>query len=152
EGEPELLAGAVPLLRGGRPAADEQRAGAAVRQLPPPRAADQRAQGGVAGVGVTGLGADHRRGGDAAAARPGQGLDGRRPGQLGGAAGHVGGAPTTADRTSALPPRPGRLLAAAGSQTPPAEFADVVFLRARGVGGTGCRGASWTRGPLNVKR
>jgi hypothetical protein len=53
QGQPELLAGAVLLLRGGGPAAHQQRLGAVVRQLPAPRAAGERAEGGLAGVGLT---------------------------------------------------------------------------------------------------
>src|SRR5262249_21659927 len=46
-GDAELLAGAVPVLRRRRVAADGQRPGAVLRVVPLPRAAVQRAEGGL---------------------------------------------------------------------------------------------------------
>src|SRR5262249_50154246 len=54
EGDAQLLAGTVPLLGGGGPAADQQRPGAVVRQLSLPREASQRSQGSITQSGVRG--------------------------------------------------------------------------------------------------
>ena len=55
EGDAELLAGLVSMLRRGRPAADEQRPGAHLRQPSLPRTSIQWSAAGVAGSGRDGL-------------------------------------------------------------------------------------------------
>src|SRR5436190_13298843 len=64
QGDEELRAGAVPPLRPRRAARDEQRAGAAVRQPPLPRAEGERAEGGVADGGGARAGAPGGGAGD----------------------------------------------------------------------------------------
>ena len=68
EGDPELLAGLVSVLRRGGPAEDEQRPGAHFRQPSLPRASVQWSAAGLAGSGRDGLGAGDLGLGDAAPA------------------------------------------------------------------------------------
>src|SRR3954452_5557438 len=110
EGDAELLAGPVPLLRRARSAADGQRPGAAVRLASVSRAAVERAEGGVAGAGGAGVGAAAGDAGDAVARRQqGRGPGAVGPERLAGCARRSGAAPGGAGAGPAVPPRPGRL-------------------------------------------
>ena len=110
EGDAELLAGAVPLLRRGGPAADGQRPGAAVRVASVPRAAVERPEGGVAGAGGARVGAAAGGGGDAAAGGgAGRGPGAVGPGGLARAACRIGASSGGAGAGPAVPPRPGRV-------------------------------------------
>ena len=104
EGDAELLAGAVPLLRRGGSAADEQRPGAVLRLVSLPRAALQRPEGGLPGDGGAGLGAAGGGGRDAVAADRGGGLGPRGPGGLAIAPGDVGAATGGTDAGPPVPP------------------------------------------------
>ena len=69
EGDAELLAGTVLVLRVGGRAADQQRPGTPVRQPSLSRASGERSPAGVAGAGGAGFGAGGVGAGDAAATR-----------------------------------------------------------------------------------
>ncbi len=92
EGDPELLAGLVSVLRRGGPAEDEQRPGAHLRQPSLPRASVQRSASGLAGSGRDGLGVGHLGLGDAAPAGGRLGVASGLCGGLARAASGVGGA------------------------------------------------------------
>ena len=92
EGDPELLAGLVSVLRRGGPAEDEQRPGAHLRQPSLPRASVQWSASGLAGSGRDGLGAGDLGLGDAAPAGGRLGVASGLCGGLARAASEVGGA------------------------------------------------------------
>ena len=100
EGDPELLAGLVSVLRRSGPAEDEQRPGAHLRQPSLPRASVQRSAAVLAGSGRDGLGAGDLGLGDAAPAGGRLGVASGLRGGLARAASGVGGAAEAA----ALPP------------------------------------------------
>jgi hypothetical protein len=104
EGDPELLAGLVSVLRRGGLAADEQRFGAHLRQPSLPRASGQRSASGPAGFGCDGLGAGHLGMGDAAAAGGRLGVAAGLCGGLVGVASGVGAAARVAAPAAAIPP------------------------------------------------
>src|SRR5215468_8669559 len=105
EGEQELRARSVPLLRCGRSAADQQRPGASVRQLSLPRAAGQRSEGSLAGSG----GARQRTaggvGGDAAAGSQRGGVGSPGPAGVATVASTTGAAAGVPPPPTPLPPR-----------------------------------------------
>ena len=104
EGDPELLAGLVSVLRHGGPAEDEQRPGAHLRQPSLPRASVQWSASGLAGSGRDGLGAGDLGLGDAAPAGGRLGVASGLCGGLARAASEVGGAARGAAEAAALPP------------------------------------------------
>src|SRR5262249_5262559 len=123
EGDAQLLAGTVPLLGGGGPAADQQRPGAVVRQLSLPREASQWSQGSVTQPGVTRSGTAVGRGGDAAAPVQRGGVSRGRSGPAGGVASAVASPPASACQSPPLPPGSAGLPAAIGGATAPVNFA-----------------------------
>ena len=104
EGDPELLAGLVSVLRRGGPAEDEQRPGAHLRQPSLPRASVQRSASGLAGSGRDGLGAGDLGLGDAAPAGGRLGVASGLCGGLARAASGVGSAARGAAEAAAIPP------------------------------------------------
>ena len=104
EGDQELLAGLVPVLRVGGPAADEQRSGAHLRQPSLPRASGQWPASCLAGLGGDGLGAGDLGSGDAAAAGGRLGLAAGLCGALAGVACGVGATARVAAQAATLPP------------------------------------------------
>ncbi len=106
-------AGAVPLLRVGGRAPDEQRPGATIRQLSVSRAAVERAEAGVAGSGGAGVGGSGVGAADAAGAGAGVigGVD--RPGAVAGVTRGIGTPPGGAAEAAAVPQRSCRLPGAA---------------------------------------
>src|SRR5206468_5770835 len=125
ESDPEILAGPVRVLRHGRPAADEQRPGATLREPPVPRAAGHGSQGGVARPGAAGLGPTGSRDGNPAAGgdRVGPGRGGSGPVEE--TAGRVRRAAAAAGGPAPVSPRSGGLPPGLGGQAQPARLAAV---------------------------
>jgi hypothetical protein len=106
EGDAERLGRAVPRLRRGGAAADEQRPGAVLRVVPVPRTAVQRAEGGVPGDGRAGRGTAGVGGRDPAAADRRRGPGAVGPEGLAGPAPLTGAQAGGAGAGSPLPSRP----------------------------------------------
>ena len=124
EGDPQLPARPVPRLRRRRPAAHRQRARAAVRVVPPPRAAGDRPQGQRLGDRAARPGAAPRRSGHPAAP-PGRRRSGRRRSGALARGARQPRAPSARPRAAgAVPPRSRCLPQPARTAPPPASFAD----------------------------
>ena len=104
EGEQELLAGLVPVLRVRGSAADEQRPGARLRQPSLSRASCQRSASGLARIGGDGLGAADLESGDAAAAGGRLGIAAGLCAAMARAASGIGSAARVATKAAPLPP------------------------------------------------
>ena len=104
EGDQELLAGLVRVLRVVGPAADEQRSGARLRQPSLSRAPCQWSASGLARIGGDGLGAGDLESGDAAAPGGRLGLAAGLCAALARAASGIGSAARVATKAAPLPP------------------------------------------------
>src|SRR5262249_24977918 len=139
EGQRQLRAGAVPLLRRGRPAADQQRPGAAVWETPLSRAAGQRSEGGVAGSGGARRRAVGIGGADTAGGRQGRRVGSAGRGGVAGVASGTGAPPTHPGPGPPFPTQPPGLPPRTGGEDSSVTFAVLEKNRARPVNDSAAR-------------
>src|SRR5207248_3573440 len=123
QGDTELLARTVPLLRRRWPAPHQQRPGTVLRPASLSRQTLPWLQGSVPGTGPTRGSTPVGRGSNQAALLHGGGTGGGRPSAAAATARPDGGATAQAGPTLSLPPRPAGLPQRAGGKTTPASFA-----------------------------